>query len=175
MIIKRSTLFIVRQIKCAISNQSCLQFMAAILLSFNGFTAATASPQSDKMYARIAYGQSPDSNELNLISIGVISFENNMVGHVDLAYLNSDTDGDAAALDLGAGFALNWYVSPYLSIGASLGYNWDQDKAIAAYFPEVGVVVDFSRTFGMSLSARRYYSLYEQEDNMVMLGLVFRK
>ena len=175
MILDRFTLFFARQIKCAISNHSCLKFIAAILLSFNSFTAATASPQPDKMYARLAHGTSPDTQELNLTSIGVISFENNMVGHVDLGYLDSDADGEAAVLDFGAGLAFSWYVSPYLSIGASLGYNWDKDEAIAAYFPEVGVVVDFSRTFGMSLSARRYYSLYEQEENMVMLGLVFRK
>ena len=164
-----------RQIKCAISNHSCLNFIAVVSLSFSIFTATTASPQPEKMYARIAYGTTPDTHELNLTSIGVISFENNMVGHVDLGYLDSDTDGKAAVLDFGAGLAFSWYVSPYLSIGASLGYNWDKDEAIAAYFPEVGVVVDFSRTFGMALSARRYYSLYEQDENMVMLGLVFRK
>lgn len=175
MILDRFTLFFARQIKCVISNHSCLKFIAAILLSFNSFAAATASPQPEKMYARLAHGTTPDTQELNLTSIGVISFENNMVGHVDLGYLDSDADGEAAVLDFGAGLAFSWYVSPYLSIGASLGYNWDKDEAIAAYFPEVGVVVDFSRTFGMSLSARRYYSLYEQEENMVMLGLVFRK
>ena len=175
MIINRFMLFFARPIKCATSNYSCLQFIAAILLSFNSFTAGTASPQPEKMYTRLAHGTSPDTHELNLTSIGVISFENNMVGHVDLGYLDSDTDGKALVLEFGAGLAFSWYVSPYLSIGASLGYNWDKDEAIAAYFPEVGVVVDFSRTFGMSLSARRYYSLYEQEENMVMLGLVFRK
>jgi hypothetical protein len=127
------------------------------------------------MYARLAHGTSPDTHELSLTSIGAVSFENYMVGHVDLGYLDSDTDGKAAVLDLGAGFAFNWYVTPYLSIGASLGYNWDKGDAIAAYFPEVGVVMDFSRTFGISLSARRYYSLYEQDEDMVMLGLVFRK
>jgi len=175
MMPSRFTLFFARQNRYAISNYACLQFIAAIFLSFNSVTAAAAGPQPDKMYARLAHGVSPDTHELNVTSIGVISFENNMVGHVDLAYLDSDADGKAVAVDLGAGFAFKWYVSPYLSIGASLGYNWDQDKAIAAYFPEVGVVVDFTRTFGMSLSARRYYSLYEQDENMVILGLVFRK
>lgn len=175
MIPNRLTLLFAGQVKCAISNQSCLQLIAAMLLSFTSFTLATAGPQADKMYARLAYGASPDTQELSLTSIGVISFENYMVGHVDLGYLDSDTDGKAAVLDLGVGLALSWYVSPYLSIGASLGYNWDKNEAIAAYFPEAGVVVDFSRTFGMSLSARRYYSLYEQDENLVMLGLVFRK
>lgn len=175
MILNKFTLFFARQINCAISNHSSLKFIAVILLAFNSFTAATASPPPEKMYARIAYGATPDTRELNLASIGVISFKNNMVGHVDLGYLDSDTDGKAAVLDLGAGLAYSWYVSPYLSIGASLGYNWDRDEAIAAYFPEVGVVVDFSSRFGISLSARRYYSLYEQDENMVMLGLVFKK
>ena len=175
MILNRFTLFFARQIDCAICNHSSLKLIAAVLLFFNSFSAAVAGPQSEKMYARIAYGATPDTQELNLTSIGVISFENNMVGHVDLGYLDSDTDGKAAVLDLGAGLAFSWLVSPYLSIGASLGYNWDQSEAIAAYFPEVGVVVDFSRSFGVSLSARRYYSLYEQEENMVMLGLVFKK
>ena len=175
MILNKFALFFARQIKCAISNHSCLKLVTAILLSINGFTVATGSPQPEKMYARLAHGTSPDTHELNLTSIGVISFKNSMVGHVDLGYLDSDTDGKAAVLDLGAGLAFSWYVSPYLSIGASLGYNWDKDEAIAAYFPEVGVVVDISRTFGMTLSARRYYSLYEQDENMVMLGLVFRK
>ena len=175
MILNRFTLFFTRPIEYAISNHSGFKLLAAILLSCNSITAATAGPQPDKMYARFAHGTSPDTHELNVTSIGVISFENYLVGHADLAYLDSDTDGDAAVLDLGAGFAYKWYVSPYLSLGVSLGYNWDQDKAIAAYFPEAGVVVDFTRTFGMSLSARRYYSLYEQDENVVMLGLVFRK
>ena len=175
MILNRFTLFFARQIICAISNHSCVLFTNAILLFCVSFTAATAGPQPDKMYARIAHGTSPDTHELNVTSIGAISFEKYMVGHADLAYLNSDTDGDAVALDLGAGLAFKWHVSPYLSIGASLGYNWDQEKAIAAYFPEAGVVVDFTRTFGMTLSARRYYSLYEQDEDIVMLGLVFRK
>jgi hypothetical protein len=98
-----------------------------------------------------------------------------MVGHVDLSYLDSDIDGSALALDFGAGIAYNWYVSPYISIGASLGYNWDNDETIAAYFPEVGIVADLTKSFGMSLGARRYYSLYEEDEDVIMLGLVFRK
>ena len=175
MIFNKFTRFFAGRFKYATSHHSSLKFIAVLLLSFNSFTAATAGPHADKMYARFMHGKTPDTHELNVTSIGVISFENNLLGHADLTYLDSDTDGNAAALDLGAGLVINWYVSPYLSIGASLGYNWDQDKAIAAYFPEAGVVVDFTRRFGMSLSARRYYSLYEQDENVVMLGLVFRK
>lgn len=156
-------------------NHPRLRIAAAIGLFFCGFTGVAADPQPDKYYLRIAHGLASESNEFNVTSLGVVSFKNTMVGHVDLAYLDSDTDGKAFALDLGAGFVFNWFLSPYLSIGASLGYNRDKEEAIAAYFPEVGAVLDFSRTFGMSLSARRYYSLYEEDENIIMLGLVFRK
>jgi hypothetical protein len=98
-----------------------------------------------------------------------------MIGHVDLSYLDSDVNGGALALDFGAGLAYSWYVSPYISIGASLGYNWDNDETIAAYYPEVGIVADITRLFGMTISAKRYYSLYDEDENVYMLGLVFRK
>ena len=104
-----------------------------------------------------------------------MSLKGNMVGHFDLSHLDLDTNGQAAALEFGAGFAFNWYVSPYLSIGASLGYNWDKDVAVAAYFPELGVVVDVTKRFGITFSGRRYYSLYQEDEDIIMLRLVFRK
>lgn len=157
------------------SNQSCFRLIATILLSFVLLSGVTASPQKDKLYFRIGYGATPDTNDLSVSSLGVVSLKNNMIGHADLSYLDSDMDGSALALDFGAGIAYNWYVSPYISVGASLGYNWDSDETIAAYFPEVGIVADITKSFGMSLSARRYYSLYEEDEDVIMLGLVFKK
>jgi hypothetical protein len=149
--------------------------MTALFLSVVLLSCVTAGPQKDKYYFRIGYGTAPDTNDLNVSSLGVVSFKNNMMGHVDLSYLDSDMNGSALALDFGAGLAYNWYVSPYITIGASLGYNWDSDETIAAYFPEVGIVADITKTFGMSFSARRYYSLYEEDEDVFMIGLVFMK
>ena len=161
--------------KSSRSNHPCFQLTATISLSFVLLSGVMASPQKDKMYFRIGYGASPDTNDLSVSSLGVVSLKNHMIGHADLSYLDSDKDGSALALDFGAGIAYNWYVSPYISIGASLGYNWDKDETIAAYFPEVGIVADITKSFGMSLSARRYYSLYEEDEDVIMLGLVFKK
>ena len=144
-------------------------------LLFAVFSGVAAGEHPDKYYLRVAHGVASENDRLTVSSLGVVSLKHIMVGHVDIAYLDSDTDGQALTLDLGAGLAVKWYVTPYLLIGASLGYNRDKDDAIAAYFPEAGVVVDFTRTFGMTFSARRYYSLYEQDDSLFMLGLVFRK
>ena len=164
-----------RHKKSANSTHTLFQLVGSIMLIFIFDADVNANSEPDKYYLRIAHSATSSSTDLNVTSLGVLSLKGNMVGHADLSYLESDLDGKAAALDFGAGFAFNWHVSPYVSIGATLGYNWDQDKAIAAYFPEIGIVVDFTKTFGMALSGRRYYSLYEEEEDIVMLGLVFRK
>ena len=155
-------------------NHLYFQIQILICLFLIGHSGVAAGTQPEKFYLRIVHGESQDTSELNVTTLGVVSLNNNMIGHVDLSYLDSDTDGEAAALDFGAGLAFNWYVSPYLSIGASLGYNWDNDEAIAAYFPELGVLVDVTKRFGITLSGRRYYSLYQEDEDIIMLGLLFR-
>jgi len=175
VILIRFPQFFYSQNKRTSNNHLYIQFTAAILLSFFLLSNVTASPEPDKYYLRIAHNTSSDKNDLNITSLGVVSLKNNMIGHVDLTHLESDMNGKALALDLGAGLAFNWYVSPYISIGVSLGYNWDKDEAIAAYFPEVGIVVDITKRFGITFSGKRYYSLYEEDVDIIMLGLVFRK
>ena len=175
MILNRLPVLFASRKESSSSNHSCLQLIATISLSFVLLSGVMASPQKDKLYFRIGYGASPDTDDLSVSSLGVVSLKNNMIGHADLSYLDSDTDGSALALDFGAGIAYNWYVSPYISIGASLGYNWDSNETIAAYFPEVGIVADITKSFGMSLSTRRYFSLYEEDEDVIMLGLVFKK
>jgi hypothetical protein len=175
MIQNRFPLFFARRNESSDSNHHCLKFTTALFLSFILLSGVTASPQKDKYYLRIGYGKSHDTDDLSVGSLGVVSLKNNMIGHVDLSYMDSDVNGSALALDFGAGLAYSWYVSPYISIGASLGYNWDNDETIAAYFPEVGILAEITKAFGVSLSARRYYSLYEDDENVIMLGLVFKK
>jgi hypothetical protein len=167
-------MFFSRQNKRISSNYLYIQITVSMLLSIFLLSDVTADPQPDKYYLRIARSTSSDKNDLKITSLGVVSFKNNMIGHADISYLDSDLNGTALALDFGAGLAFNWYVSPYISLGASLGYNWDNDEFIAAYFPEVGIVVDFTKKFGITFSGKRYYSLYDEDVDIIMLGLVFR-
>jgi hypothetical protein len=105
----------------------------------------------------------------------MLSLKCNIVSAIKLSYLGSDVNGDGSTLDLGGGYAFNGRASLYFLVGASLGYNWDEDDYIAAYFPEVGIVMDFTDTFGVTVSGKRYFNLYEEDENFIMLGLVFRK
>lgn len=150
------------------------RFVAFIVLSLLVHSGIAAEAGQENFYIRAAHGVSSDSNGTGITSLGALSLENNMIGHADLTYLDSENDGKALSLEFGAGVAYDWQLSPYLSIGASLGYNWDSEEYIAAWFPEIGLIVNITNRFGVSVSGRRYYSLYEEDEDIVSLGLVFR-
>ena len=134
--------------------------------------SATAAP--DKNYLAIEHSISSDKNDIDITSLGMLSLKDNIASFIKLSYLESDINGTGSTLDLGGGYTLNGDVSLYLLLGVSLGYNWDKDDYIAAYFPEVGIVMDFTKKFGITLSGKRYFNLYEEDEDIVMLGLVFR-
>ena len=134
--------------------------------------SSTAAP--DKNYLAIEHSISSDKNDIDITSLGMLSLKDNIASFIKLSYLESDINGTGSTLDLGGGYTLNGDVSLYLLLGVSLGYNWDKDDYIAAYFPEVGIVMDFTKKFGITLSGKRYFNLYEEDEDIVMLGLVFR-
>lgn len=134
--------------------------------------SAIAAP--DKNYLAIEHSISSDKNDIDITSLGMLSLKDNIASFIKLSYLESDINGTGSTLDLGGGYTLNRDVSLYFLLGVSLGYNWDKDDYIAAYFPEVGIVMDFTKTFGITVSGKRYLNLYEEDEDIVMFGLVFR-
>jgi len=155
------------------SRNSCRY--ASLFLSFFMLSSFSATTAADKYYLAIEHSISSDSNDLDVTSLGMLSLKGNIAGSAKLNYLASDINGDGSTLDLGGGYAFNSDISLYLLVGVSLGYNWDQDDYITAYFPEVGMVIDFTKTFGITASGKRYFNLYDGNENILMLGLVFRK
>jgi hypothetical protein len=146
----------------------------AILLFLFMITEAVAGPEPVKNYLRIEKNKSTDTDDLEIKSIGVLGFKNNSVGHVDLISLQSEKNGDGLALEFGGGYVFNWYISLFMGLGISLGYNSDIDDAITAYYPEAGIVVDITNKFGLTVSAKRYHRLYDENEVIVMMGLLFR-
>ncbi len=151
------------------------QLKASLLLSFFMLSSFSATAAPDKYYLAIEHSISSDKNDLNITSIGMLSLKGNIAGSAKLNYLKSDINGDGSTLDLAGGYTFGGDISPYLLLGVSLGYNWDQDDYITAYFPEIGIAMDFTKTFGITVSGKRYFNLYDGNENIVMLGLVFRK
>ena len=175
MIFNRPPKVYAKRNKLRDSNRLPVQFMVLVMLSFICISNVTARQEPGKFYVQIAHSISSDNNDLNITSLGAISLENNMVGHVHLTHLASEKNGNAMALELGAGAAYNWIVSPYISVGIALGYNGDNNEKVVSCFPEIGVVVDFTEFFGITISGKRYYKLYDEYDDVIMFGLVFRK
>ena len=157
------------------TNSSRVLFTVSALLILFTHASVHARGESYKDYFRIEQNKPSETNDLKITSIGALVFKKNKMGHVDLTQLESDMNGKDIALEVGGGYVFNWKASLYLGLGISLGYNTDNDDYIAAYFPEAGIVVDVTERFGISVSAKRYHHLHEEEDTVVMMGLVFRK
>lgn len=148
-----------------------------LLFSMQSAQAEKATPLStEKNYLRIENSSLYEKTDLEVTSLGLIGFDKNLAGSIDLSFLESSTNGNAIMLNAGAGFGYSWYVSFYAGLGISLGYNLDEEDFITAYYPDVGILVDITKSFGISLSGRRYFNVYDGSDSedVVMLGFVFR-
>lgn len=150
------------------------QLKFSLLLFTLMLSSVTVSAKSNKHYLVIEHNIPSNKHDLEITSIGMLSLEKNLIGSARLSYLESDKNGKGSTLDLGGGYVFRGDVSPYLLLGISLGYNWDKDDYITAYYPELGIVIDFTKKFGITVSGKRYFNLYDEDENIVMLGLVFR-
>lgn len=150
-----------------------IQLLAYIWLFIVLLSAASAQAGSKKNYLQIERSLATGNNDLTVTSIGGLLFDKNAGSHIDLSYLESDANGKGLTLDLGGSYVFRWQVSFFVGMGVALGYNWDNDDYIASYYPEVGAVYEITKRFGLTLSGKRYFNLYDKPENIVKLGLLF--
>lgn len=174
MILNRVSIFNLRTKKSANTYLIYIKFITTLFLIFFLFSDAYADTESDKNYLRIEQNKSSVKNDYKISSIGALAFKKDILGHVDLTYFESEINGSELALELGGGYVFNGKISLFLGVGVSIGYNQDKDDFVADYFPEAGVVLDVTPTFGFTANVKRYYKRYEKDEDIVMFGLVFR-
>ena len=134
---------------------------------------SNSTATADKGYLRIEGAIYSEEPSFDVTSIGALVFENNLVGSMNISHLDSDLNGSAATMDLGGGFALRGRISLLLLLGVSVGYNWDTDDLVTAYYPEISLVSEVTSKIGISLSGKRYINLYDKYEDVIMLGLIF--
>jgi len=150
-----------------------IQFIAYMLLFILLLSGAPAQAGSKKNYLQIERSLPTENNGLTIISIGGLLFDKNTGSHIDLTYLESDTNGKGLTLDVGGSYVFRWEVSFFAGMGVALGYNWDNNDYIASYYPELGAVYEVTKRFGVTVSGKRYFNLYDKPENIVKLGLLF--
>jgi len=153
----------------------CAQLLAYILLFFTLFSTVTAGSMQNKNYLRLEQSKLSETYDFKISSVGALAFIGNKQGHIDLTYLESDSDNNEWALDVGGGYVFNGDMSLFLGIGISLGYNQSNNDFISAYYPEVGLVLDVSESFGITVSVKRFFNRFDDNEDIIMMGLVFRE
>jgi len=156
------------------NNRFYITMTAVILLSYLVVSDVNAGPSSDKNYLRIEKSQSSDKTEMSIKSFGGLVFKDNAMGHIELARLDLGVHGKSLALEFGGGYVFNWDISLFIGIGGSLIYNKTEDDYIVAYFPEVGITVDLTKKVGITARSKRYHNLYDENESIIMIGMVFR-
>ena len=156
------------------NNNSYRLLSVTLLLSFFIVSDVAAISLSEKNYLRIEKSQSSDKTDLSIKSFGGLIFNDTNMGHIDLTHLSSGVNGKSLALEFGGGYVFNWDISLFVGFGVSLIYNEDNNDYIVAYFPEVGIAVDLTNKIGITARSKRYHNLYDETENIIMMGMVFR-
>lgn len=152
-----------------------LMLMLSLLVNSILFTHVEAAVED--MMLRIELNK-PDEEMLEpqIYSIGAFSVTSGKVGHFDLINFQSELEGDIWGLDFGLGYVLtgNSPVMVYLGFGLLTGYNSDQSELIPGFYPEVGLLFMLKQGVGFTATAKRYYNVYEEETDAIMLGLAMK-
>ncbi|PCJ34625.1 MAG: hypothetical protein COA99_14480 [Moraxellaceae bacterium] len=146
-------------------------FVLTVLLA-GWLSSADALAGSDYMHVE----RSQDDSDLRITSIGAFGLSKDTIGHVDLSYIESVGDGEALAIDLGAGISKTLGATFFIGVGVLLGYNWDESDSLSAYYSEAGVFIPIiGDSFGLTVTEKRYYELASPNDNesIIMFGLLF--
>lgn len=127
----------------------------------------------EETYLRIERNDQAEA-EPRITSIGGFGLRGSKMAHVDLTYIESPGGSDGLAVELGAGYAFRSSVNFYLGVGVLLGYDWDNEESLTGYYPEVGVTGNLTPEIGLIISSKRYYELFKDPEDVVMIGLLFK-
>ena len=152
-----------------------LMLMMSLLVNSILFTHVEAA--AEDMLLRFEFNK-PDEEkfEPQIYTIGAFSVAGGKVGHFDIIKFESELEGDIWGVDFGLGFILsgNSPLVLYLGFGFMTGYNSDQSEFIPGFYPEAGLLFTLKQGISLTATAKRYYNVYEEETDAIMLGLALK-
>jgi hypothetical protein len=105
--------------------------------------------------------------------IGAFATRGGTAAHFDIAQYKDPENGEAWALEFGAGYLVPTQVNVFAGAGVVAGYRRKDGDFYGAYYPEVGVVVPLTPALGVTASKKRYFKLFKDIEDVVMFGVVF--
>ncbi len=156
----------------------CLKHLAMSLILCSVFFVPSAVVAQENMFLRFEKNRPADNlNDPEIVSLGAFSLSTEKVGNFDIINFKSDVEGEIWGFDFGLGYSFSSRGSPlimYLGFGLMLGYNTDQSDYIAGYYPSAGLVYSIKQGVGVTASAKRYYNVYDDSIDAIMVGVVLK-
>jgi len=130
----------------------------------------------ENMLLRIAKSRPSDEiKDPEIASIGALAINDENLGFFDLINFQSELEGEIWGFDFGLGYPFSSKGSPliiYLGFGLTLGYNTDQSDYILGYYPGAGLIYSVKQGVGITATANRYYNVYDDSTDAIMVGVV---
>lgn len=155
-----------------------MSLILSSLILCSVFFAPSAAVAQENMLLRFEKNRPTDNlNDPEIVSLGAFSLSEGKVGNFDIINFKSDVEGKIWGFDFGLGYSFSSRGSPlimYLGFGFMLGYNTDQSDYIAGYYPSAGLVYSIKQGVGVTASAKRYYNVYDDSIDAIMVGVVLK-
>lgn len=120
---------------------------------------------------------SNDIKDPEIASIGALSLNDGKIGNFDLINFKSDIEGEVWGFDIGLGYPFSSRGSPlvmYAGFGILLGRNTGQGDYLFGYYPSVGLIYSLKQGVGITVTAKRYFNIYDDATDAVMLGIALK-
>ena len=143
----------------------------AALLLLVGTSGVARAAEAEVSMMHFAQRKNSESGP-RITTLGVYAVRDGTAAHFDVAEYDDPQGGKAWATEFGAGYLLPTRVNVFIGGGVVAGYRRTGGDYFAAWYPEIGAVIPLTDSFGVSVSKRRYQKLYQQNEDVLMFGLV---
>jgi hypothetical protein len=153
----------------AMARRLCLVFLGSVALTLPLPAAAQGPMGIDGPY--VGYGEG-DNGKTQMTTLGAWSdFNEYTTGRVGIAYVKGKDRGDTIGFDFAISLSRAWMaLRPYVGYGLLLAYNYDDNRPLAALYPEIGMRISLGQALNLSLFAKYFVTSEGGNDHFPIIG-----